>query len=365
MNKLHFSPLFLNFFLGLALNGCGGKFIDKISAVESSSSSSSVAGGSEPGARIIFSAANFTQLDQFTTSQNTSHQCLGDVLKVFYVNADDYMGGPTAFPTPSAPDTLLPTNRPAFVKNISVDITSTYYAITQTSIVATDSCSYRGISSAPNPSSCADFDRTPAAAPTPTVPPIATPSPSPLPSSTPATTQYYGSNYYRVRDDWCVSQGPVIDPDPEITKASVGGVSIDLDRAELGANEDLLMLVTYHSLNENSGTASWPANLIAGTAQTAQDHTVLKVNLVGTQQSLDTLLSVKQPRTWTYSNTSTYPVYLKEIATLEDPYGSLRTEQIYIPLSQNVLVDRIRIERIRGSYHLFQVDLYRLGNRSE
>jgi len=56
---------------------------------------------------------------------------------------------------------------------------------------------------------------------------------------------------------------------------------------------------------------------------------------------------------------------MKEIATLEDPFGSLRTEQVYIPLSQNALIDRIRIERIRGSFHLFQVDLYRLGNRTE
>ena len=112
------------------------------------------------------------------------------------------------------------------------------------------------------------------------------------------------------------------------------------------------MMVTYHSLNKN---AAWPG------AQLDNDRTILKVNLITTGAALDTLMGAKQPRQWTAYNA---PISLKEIATLEDPFGSLRTEQVYIPLSQNTLVDRIRIDRVRGSYHLYQIDLYRLGNRS-
>jgi hypothetical protein len=57
------------------------------------------------------------------------------------------------------------------------------------------------------------------------------------------------------------------------------------------------------------------------------------------------------------------PVQISRLARFEDPFGSLRSESVVIPLSQNALVDRIRIERVRGSFHLYQVDLYRLGNR--
>lgn len=364
---------FLPAILLLILNGCGGNFIENDTG-SSSSTSSYDPGENEPGARIIFSDNNFADINDFNTNVNpvlnTAHSCLGDVTRVYYVDGDDYTGSPTALPTPSTSDDLLPTNRPAFIRNVSVDITNTYFPLIETDIFATDGCSYRSIINSPAPSSCADFDRTPddpTAMPTPlpTVVPTATPSPTAFPTVAPTTTEYYETNYYRVRDDWCTSQGPIVSPDPEVTKSGVGGVTIDLDRAELGSSEDLLMVVTYHALNENSDNNNWPANLVGGTSQTTNDRTILKVSLIGTQLSLDNLLAVPQPRQWTYNNTNSYPIYMKDIATLEDPFGSLRTEQIYVPLSQNVLVDRIRIERVRGSFHLYQVDLYRLGNRAE
>ena len=107
-----------------------------------------------------------------------------------------------------------------------------------------------------------------------------------------------------------------------------------------------------------------PISAVA-TDQTSNDRTILKVKLIGTSEGVDALIGVKQPRVWAYTNQATYPVYMKQIATLEDPFGSLRSEQVYIPLSQNLFADRIRIERVRGSFHLFQIDLYRLGNRAE
>jgi hypothetical protein len=366
MKITNFSLIFSLIFLA----ACGGEFTTKDSSSTTSSTAALLPGESEPAARLIFKDDNFTDITDFYTGPSTSYQCLGDVLKVHYVDGEDFNGTPTALPTPSIADDLLPTNRPAFIRNVSVDITNTYYPVIQSGAIASDNCSYRSSVSAPVSSSCADFDitpdPTPVVAPLPTVPPTPTPTPLPVPSATPSTTQYYDSHYYRVRDDWCTSQGPTISPDPEVTKEGVGGVSIDLDRSLLGANEDLLMLVTYHPLNENSGASNWPANtVVAGTANEDTDHTILKVNLVATQLTLENLLKVPQPRTWTYSNTSVYPIYVKNIATLEDPFGSLRTEQVYIPLSQNGLVDRIRIERVRGSYHLFQIDLYRLGNRAD
>jgi len=368
----------------ILLTACSEKLTNNSTSL--SSSTAALPGQSEPAARIIFSASDFTNLNQFVSSQTTSHQCLGDVLKVYYANGDDFMslnGGATQFPAQSVTDSLLPTNRPLFIKNVSVDITNTYFAITQDNVVATDQCSYRGIASMPGPAPCADFDVAPTPAPDPTIAPTVTPSPTPIASATPTTTAYYGTGFFHVRDDWCTGQGPIADPDPDATKEGVGGVSIDLDRTQLGANEDLLMLITYHSFyqtTDDTGDSSdtshndyskynWPASLgdavSAGTAtgQGINDTTILQINLIGTAASLNSLLSTQQPRSFTYSNLNSYPIYVKQIATLQDPYGSLRTEQVYIPLAQNGLIDRIRIERIRGSYHLFQVDLYRLGNR--
>jgi hypothetical protein len=219
------------------------------------------------------------------------------------------------------------------------------------STIQTDSCSYRGIGTAAGPATCADFDRAIAAIPTPTVFPTATPIATPVAD--------YETGYYRVRDSFCSFQGPIISNDPETTKSFVGGVNIDVDRDELGEAEDLLMVITYHSLNANSTAATnWPA------AQTAVDHTVLKINLVQTQMDLSSLWAVKQPRAWSYYPVSSFPVLWDTVATLEDPWGSLRSEQVLIPLSKSADMDRIRIERVRGSYLLFQVDLYRLGNRS-
>jgi len=246
------SPLLLI----LLLNGCGGQFAGN----PASTTAATIAlapGQSEPAARLIFNNSNFVDLNSFVNALNTppvnpfstSYSCLGDLLRTYYADGDDYMGSPTAFPTPSVTDSLLPTNRPAFIKNVSVDVTNTYYPTTQARVLSTDVCSYRANTSSPTPSSCADFDRMPAAAPTPTVAPTAAPDPTPVASATPITTQYYGTTYYRVRDDWCVSQGPNVSPDPEATKAGVGGVSIDLDRTQLGSSEDLLMVITYHALN--------------------------------------------------------------------------------------------------------------------
>ena len=170
----------------------------------------------------------------------------------------------------------------------------------------------------------------------------------------PNSAPYYGSGYYQVRDDWCSGQGPVVSPNEATTKSYVGGVNIDLDRTQLGTSEDLLMTVTYQALNAN---ASWPG------VQGLNDETIMDVNLVGTGRGLSILLAGRQPSSTADFGDSTLVTYAKNIATLRDPFSSLRTEQIYISLSQNALIDRIRLERVRGSFQLYQIDLYRLGNR--
>jgi hypothetical protein len=317
----------------------------------------------QPAVRIVFHKDHFTDLEDFRTSKHTSYRCLGDATRFCDVSGDDYAGSPSAFPTStSVVDDFTVSTHPAFLKAVSVDITQTYFPATQANIVQTDGCAYRGIGNTPLPSSCADFDRTPAAAPSPTIAPTATPNPTPIPVTNPTTTQYYNTDFYRVRDDWCAGQGPILSSDPETTKSYVGGVSIDLERTELGANEDLLMVLTYHALSANYVAPAGPTNLWPG-RQLAQDKTVLRVSLGATALDLSTLLSIRQPRVWsTYQNFS-FPVYWQEVARFEDDFGGLRSEQVILPLSKNIAIDRVRVERERGSFHLYQIDLYRLGNR--
>ncbi len=369
--------------VGFFLTSCTGTYQSLPPSSTGTTSSTAVTHSdqSAPAVRIIFHKDHFSDVDDYNPDTayhatiSTKKICPGDLMRTAFANGDDYSGTATLMTTSDSTDTFLPTYRPLFLKNVSVDITNTYFPTVEADRFISDACSHRGIDNTPIASKCADFDRVPyslASLPAAAI--------TPTPSPTPTTNENYNTGFYRVRDDWCIGQGPIVHPDPESTKEGVGGVSIDIDRTQLGAKEDLLMLVTYHALNENSEAGNWPASravdgapsltpttpgTVAGTDHTESDHTILKVNLIGTGETLAGLLGVRQPRVWAYTNAASYPVYLKEIATLEDPFGSLRTEQVYLPISQNAFIDRIRIDRVRGSYHLFQIDLYRLGNRSE
>jgi hypothetical protein len=343
----------------LILSACGGnrRPVQGI-PVNASTGTGTWAEAQVPSVRYIFRGDHFTKLGDFILPKQTATSCPGEAIHAFRTDGDDYSGNPTPFATKTTADDFAPTYAPAFIKNVSVDMTDTYYPDTVSGTLQSDACSYRGVANSSLPSPCADFD--PIALTTPTPPPPYV-SPTPLPNPTPevvtppTSTSYFGGlGFYRVRDDWCVRQGPIISPTEDLTKARVGGVNIDLNRSELGASEDLLMVLTYHALDQN---ASWPD--AHGTA----DRTILEVNLVTTSLSLELLLGAKQPRPWSDHGNPEMPVQISRLVRLEDPFGSLRSESIVIPLSQNALVDRIRIERVRGSFHLYQVDLYRLGNR--
>ncbi len=291
---------------------------------------------------------------------------MGDATTVYYPKGEDYEvllagagpAAPTSFPLADVTDTLTPTTRPDFLVNFSVDVTDTYYEQTVANTMQSDRCSFRNLAGTPLPSACADFDYSggPPAAPTPAMSPTPTPSGTPVP---PTSTAYFGTEFYRVRDDYCLDEGPVISANPDTTKTYVGGISIDIDRTKLGTNEDMLMNITYHAQSPNyTGAAIWPEDQVANFDYST---TSLQVNLVGTAQGFATLVGAKQPRS--QGSYGQLPVYLQNVATFEDPFGSLRTEQVYLPLSQNSLIDRIRIERVRGNFHFYQIDLYRLGNR--
>ncbi len=364
--------------------------------------------------RVIFNENNFTWLDSFNPTPfvavNTEFQCAGDVLKLYDPSGGDYSQVGTQVPLASAGivDAFSPTLKPSFIKNVSVDMTNTFYLNSQYSLMESDKCSYRANQGTTTvyPSYCADFDRKPfsASLPTPAPSPYLSPAPTPFStpnaSSSPSLKPFFGTGYYRVRDDWCEMQGPIDDPDDNISKSYIGGVNLDLNRAQLGVSEDVLMNLTYQAFASNisrsdvangvattPGASEWPVvdlptcNSISGGTSCCTEpnpatgtnggcnmgisgQTILQVQMISTQQGFNELIGVKQPRAWTYYNNPSFPIFMKDVTTLNDPYGGLRTEQVYIPLSQYPLVDRIRIERIRGTYILYQIDLYRLGERA-
>jgi|GEM_PF-2121599 len=349
----------------LVLSGCGPS-VDMASFSEVPATAVEHPGANEPAVRIIFHRDSFTNLEDFLSFQNTSFKCLGDMTRSYQVLGGDYSGvfgsslNPIAFADSDTGDDLHPTYHPSFLKHVSVDTTRTYYAETVPATLQTDACSKRADSVPLPPSPCADFDPPisgPFPAPSPLLPSGTSPDPTPEPPSTPADIN--GLEFYRVRDPWCLGQGSVDPIDPELSKAYVGGVNLDLDRSKLGDREDLLMLITYQSFVEGD---AWTYAMGPG------DFTRLRVDLIATGRALDVLMNRPQPRVigdlGEFSNALAPPILVKKIATLEDPFPSLKTESIVIPLSHNALIDRIRIERIRGTYQLYQIDLYRLGNRS-
>ena len=350
----------------LLLFGCG-RSVDLASFEETQPPTEIAPGSSDPAARFIFHRDYFTNLEDFVSFQATGFKCLGDVTKTFYPSGGDYSASftpswnppiPITFEISNQSDAFQPTYKPAFVKNVSVDVTRTYYLETASGTVQTDACSKRTDFIPPSP--CADFDpagASPLPAPGPVVP---TPTPLPTPD-TPSDAPF--RSFYRVRDPWCQGQGAMQSSnEPELSRAYVGGVNIDLDRKSIGTNEDLLMLITYQSF----AAGFFPSNTPVAINE-IDNATKLRVDLIATGRTLDELLDRKQPRVvgdfGEFGSSGAPPILIRKLVTLEDPYPSLKTESVLIPLSANGLVDRIRLERIRGSYHLYQIDLYLLGNR--
>ena len=316
------------------LAGCGSQLTVE-SSTDTPDPGLAYEGATDPSVRFLFHQNYFTDFNDFIdlgaaipAFRQTRYQCLGDSVRAFLTSGADYSSAvPDPYPVAIASDYFSPSTVPAVVRAVSVDMTRTYSTLSNYGGVQTDGCSYRNAGDSPGPSGCADFDTL--------------------------------LSFYRVQDDQCTGQGSIRGVDVEASKAYVGGVSIDLNRKYLGSSEDLLLMVTYQAFVKGNSSG-----LGIGFGALEEMHeSQLEVNLVQTSLSLDLLLSRPQPRVWRDFQNSAAPVLVRRLATLRDPFSSLRTEQILIPLSSNPLVDRIRIERVRGSYQLFQIDLYKLGNR--
>ena len=134
--------------LSLAITACGANPTQQFASDENSNATSTttVAGVSELATRIIFHKDNFVDLSDFVTTEQTSYKCLGDITRLYYTTGQDYAGAPSIFPVnPDVVDSLAPTTRPSFIKNVSVDITNTYFPLVVSGALQTDACSYRNL----------------------------------------------------------------------------------------------------------------------------------------------------------------------------------------------------------------------------
>jgi hypothetical protein len=164
----------------------------------------------------------------------------------------------------------------------------------------------------------------------------------------------YNTGYYTTNDPSCYNAGPIASSDTNISKLLVGGVYIDLDRKQLGVYENLLLNLTILPL----GTTNVNSDL---TQLSSDQSAIFKVHLIHTGQSGDDVRQVKQPRTLTYTASDLYPQLVPDVAVVAPPVGEIRQEQVYLPISIDPTIDRIRIERYSGNAILIDASVYRLG----
>jgi hypothetical protein len=166
----------------------------------------------------------------------------------------------------------------------------------------------------------------------------------------------YNSGYYTTQDQACVGSGPIQSEDPEVSKLLAGGVYLDLNRDELGPNENVLLHLTYIALSPQQISGS-------GAALASNDITHFKVHLVASGTSANEMQAAQQPRHLYYSDTERYLKIVDSIAVLSPADGAVRSEQFVLPVASDSRIDRIRVERHSGSAILIEAKLIRMGYR--
>lgn len=166
----------------------------------------------------------------------------------------------------------------------------------------------------------------------------------------------FNSGFYSLYDHVCEKAGPISISDPSINKLMAGGAYFDLDRSQLGENENLLLHLTYIPMGSSNQRPD-------GTVMAQSEAAIFKVHLVKTGLTTTDLRLVFQPRYMTFADTDKYPMVAQTLSILAPPTGQVRQDQVLIPIASDPTIDRIRIERYSGSGILIDAALYRLGDR--
>lgn len=173
-------------------------------------------------------------------------------------------------------------------------------------------------------------------------------------TSTYLPPQGYNTGFYSMFDESCAEAGPIASGDASTSKLMAGGVYIDIDRSQLSDRENMILHLTYVPLGERNRKPS-------GVNYDTTEAALFKIHLQTTNLSADAIQAELQPRHLAYASDKVFPKTVETLSVLSPPTGSMRQDQILIPLSSDPNIDRIRIERYSGSAILIDATLYRLG----
>ncbi len=230
---------------------------------------------------------------------------------------------PTPSPLPSNLMTLIGTLKPSFIKNISVDIVSSLIPVPSSTPTPTASVGL-----------CALFDSDP--------------------------TTFYGTGKYIILNDNCLGNGLLFNNDAHLSGLSIGGVYIDIDRTKLGIYENLLLNLTWIPLSDYYDT---PSNGSYGSLPhlSSTDSAFFKIHLIKTGLTEAFLKQdITQPRTLFFADSIQYPKIIENFELLSTFPNQMRQDQIYLPISIDLGIDQIHIERYSGSAIFIQMSLLRL-----
>jgi hypothetical protein len=346
-------------FLALTvLIGCGGETLESLTAADYGQEFSD-----DQAVRLILNQESFNSIRDFPTGSRETLPCLGDARIYYSAIGPGYDASYEPLRSYVDAGSLARTVRPIWLKNASLDMTFTHYDDAEAGQLESDACSDRGYGSR-KPSACAEFDRADGVITNlPSLLPVS--SPTPAPSPTPAAYPAFSASntgFYRTKDGYCEGQGPIESTGIPTTKTYVGGIDIDLDRSRIASSENFYFALTYHSMGPEYGAPGavtpWPDSDLS-----PEDESLIRVRLISTGLGHSFLTQILQPRSFFNFNASNSTVVFEDLHTFQDEFRGIRTEGFVVPLSVFPSVDRIRIERIRGTAYLYQLDLYRLGPR--
>lgn len=340
------------------LMGCSGKTLESFTSADLGQEFTD-----DASVRLVLNQESFNSIRNFPTGQTETLSCLGDARLYYSATGPAYDGVYQPLRTFVDSGSLNRTARPVWLKNVSLDMTFTHFDDAEDGQLESDACSDRAYG-VRKPSACAEFDNPSGITSNlPTLLPVS--SPTPAPSPTPAAYAAFSSSatgFYRTKDGYCEGQGPIESTGIPTTKTYVGGIDIDLDRSRIGSNENFYFALTYHAMGPEytapGVVTPWP-----DTDLSADDEAMIRVRLLATGLSDSLLTRILQPRSLFNFNASNTTVVFEDLQTFQDEFRGVRTEGFLVPLSAFPTADRIRIERIRGTSYLYQLDLYRLGSR--
>ena len=123
----------------------------------------------------------------------------------------------------------------------------------------------------------------------------------------------------------------------------------------LGSKENLLLTLTYIPLGESNRQPS-------GEQFSSSQSAIFKIHLISTNLAEGALMQILQPRYLTFSDPSQFVKKVETLSIIAPPTGTVRQEQILLPISADSSIDRIRIERYSGSAILIDASIFRMGH---